>query len=95
MSPTNSPPPWTNTPSGTMTAAALDIPNKTLVFSTTYSKPTLPSEDWIVIAVKCAGLNHAELRSRTSDPQEKANSISSNHTTTLILPRFSTRNSSV
>lgn len=60
-------PSWANTPSGTMTASVLDIPRKTLSLSTKYPRPTLPSQDWILVNIKAAGLNRAELRSRTSD----------------------------
>ena len=66
---TNMAPSWSNTPSGTMTAAVLthpaaQPPSKAFSIITAYPKPTLPSPDWVLVHVHAAGLNRAELRSR-------------------------------
>lgn len=65
-------PSWTNEPSGTMTAAVLTSPGahpppSCFTIDTAYPKPTLPSEDWVLVRVKAAGLNRAELRGRNND----------------------------
>ncbi|KAI5204657.1 hypothetical protein AUEXF2481DRAFT_35665 [Aureobasidium subglaciale EXF-2481] len=65
-------PSWDNTPSGTMTAAALSLPgaqppSKCFTIENYYPKPTLPSQKWVLIKVKAAGLNRAELRGRNGD----------------------------
>jgi hypothetical protein len=65
-------PPWDNTPSGKMTAAVLSSPgatppSKCFTIDTEYPKPTLPSPTWVLVKVKAAGLNRAELRGRNGD----------------------------
>ena len=69
------PPSWTNTPSGTMTAAVLNGPAgsrpalHSFKLDTSYPKPTIPSQDWILLRVRAAGLNQTELRSRAGEKQ--------------------------
>lgn len=65
-------PSWSNEPSGTMTAAVLTSPgahppSACFTIDHAYPKPTLPSEDWVLVRVKAAGLNRAELRGRNGD----------------------------
>jgi NADPH:quinone reductase len=53
-----------------MTAAVLtnpgpSPPSECFTYSHDYPRPTLPSPDWILVRVHAAGLNRAELRSRT------------------------------
>ncbi|EXJ80588.1 hypothetical protein A1O3_06870 [Capronia epimyces CBS 606.96] len=62
-------PSWSNTPKGTMAAAVLTNPGQAdpsdcFTYVTDYPKPSLPSEDWVLIRVRAAGLNRAELRAR-------------------------------
>lgn len=62
-------PSWTSTPNGTMTATVLTSPGAqppTTCFThtTTYPRPSLPSPDWVLVRVRAAGLNRAELRGR-------------------------------
>lgn len=64
-------PSWENTPSGKMIAAVLsspgDPPSKCFTMDRNYPKPTLPSQNWVLVKVKAAGLNRAELRGRNGD----------------------------
>jgi hypothetical protein len=65
-------PSWDNTPSGKMTAAVLSSPgatppSKCFTIDKEYPKPTLPSPTWVLVKVKAAGLNRAELRGRNGD----------------------------
>ncbi|THW12913.1 NAD(P)-binding protein [Aureobasidium pullulans] len=65
-------PSWENTPSGKMIAAVLsspgaDRPSKCFTMDKNYPKPTLPSQNWVLVKVKAAGLNRAELRGRNGD----------------------------
>jgi NADPH2:quinone reductase len=65
-------PSWDNTPSGKMTAAVLSSPgatppSKCFAIDKEYPKPTLPSPTWVLVKVKAAGLNRAELRGRNGD----------------------------
>ncbi|KAG9668378.1 NAD(P)-binding protein, partial [Aureobasidium melanogenum] len=65
-------PSWDNTPSGKMTAAVLSSPgasppSKCFTMDKEYPKPTLPSPSWVLVKVKAAGLNRAELRGRNGD----------------------------
>lgn len=65
-------PSWFNTPSGTMRAAVLTspgarAPEECFTIENTYPKPTLPSQEWVLVRVYAAGLNRAELRSRNGD----------------------------
>lgn len=62
-------PSWDNKPDGVMTAAVLTSPGphpppQCFTYSKDYPRPTLPSEDWVLVRVRAAGLNRAELRSR-------------------------------
>lgn len=55
-----------------MTAAVLTSPgaspsSKCFSIDNKYPKPTLPSQDWVLVKVKAAGLNRAELRGRNGD----------------------------
>ena len=66
-------PSWSNKPSGVMTAAVLTSPgahppSACFTIDHAYPKPTLPSEDWVLVRVKAAGLNRAELRGRNGEP---------------------------
>ncbi|CAD0094589.1 unnamed protein product [Aureobasidium mustum] len=65
-------PSWDNTPSGKMTAAVLSSPgasppSKCFTMDKEYPRPTLPSPSWVLVKVKAAGLNRAELRGRNGD----------------------------
>lgn len=65
-------PSWDNKPSGTMTAAVLSSPgasppSKCFTIDKEYPRPTLPSHSWVLVKVKAAGLNRAELRGRNGD----------------------------
>jgi NADPH2:quinone reductase len=65
-------PSWDNKPSGKMTAAVLSSPgahppSKCFTIDKEYPKPTLPSQTWVLVKVKAAGLNRAELRGRNGD----------------------------
>lgn len=56
-----------------MRAAVLTKPGATpasacFTIDPAYPKPSLPSEDWVLVRVRAAGLNRAELRSRNGDP---------------------------
>lgn len=65
-------PPWSNTPSGTMRAAVLSKPGASppstaFTIDAAYPKPTLPGPDWVLVRVRAAGLNRAELRGRNRE----------------------------
>ena len=65
-------PSWDNKPSGKMIAAVLSSPgasppSKCFTIDKEYPKPTLPSQSWVLVKVKAAGLNRAELRGRNGD----------------------------
>jgi hypothetical protein len=65
-------PSWDNKPSGTMTAVVLSSPgvhppSKCFTIDKQYPRPTLPSQTWVLVKVKAAGLNRAELRGRNGD----------------------------
>ena len=65
-------PSWDNKPSGSMTAAILtepgaNPPSKCFTIDQNYPRPTLPSQNWVLVKVKAAGLNRAELRGRNGD----------------------------
>ena len=52
-----------------MTAAVLtspgaDPPSACFTLDHNYPKPSLPGPDWVLVRIKAAGLNRAELRSR-------------------------------
>ena len=55
-----------------MTAAVLTSPGahpppSCFTIDKAYPKPTLPSEDWVLVHVKAVGLNRAELRGRNKE----------------------------
>ncbi|KAL6721417.1 hypothetical protein ACLMJK_000520 [Lecanora helva] len=63
---------WDNEPKGSMTAAVLtspgaEPPSKCFNLDHDYPKPSLPGPNWVLVRVKAAGLNRAELRSRKGD----------------------------
>jgi len=65
-------PSWTNTPCGTMSASVLSKfgqpdPSDCFTCYTQYPKPSLPSKDWVLVRVRAAGLNRAELRARNQE----------------------------
>lgn len=69
----NMAPSWTNTPSGTMRAAVVtklgaQPPSSCFTINPSYPKPTLPSQDWVLVRVRAAGLNRSELRQRNNEP---------------------------
>jgi len=66
-------PSWDNTPKGTMRAAVLTSPKASppgacFTHVTDYPRPSLPSEDWVLVRVHATGLNRAELRARNAEP---------------------------
>lgn len=68
--------PWDSEPEGEMLAAVLtepgaSSPSDCFTIDAHFPKPSLPSEDWVLVRVKAAGLNRAELRSRNNDPPGK------------------------
>ena len=65
-------PSWDNTPKGSMTAAVLTSPgakppSKCFSIDHEYPMPSIPGPEWLVVRVKAAGLNRAELRGRNGD----------------------------
>jgi NADPH2:quinone reductase len=65
-------PSWSNTPSGIMRAAVLSAPGASppsacFTIDPSYPKPTLPGPDWLLVRVRAAGLNRAELRGRAGE----------------------------
>ncbi|KAM5346054.1 hypothetical protein ACJ41O_009059 [Fusarium nematophilum] len=73
MQATGAKPSWFNKPSGVMKAAVLTKPGASpptacFTIDHAYPKPSLPSEDWVLVRVHAAGLNRAELRSREGIP---------------------------
>lgn len=66
-------PPWSNEPDGQMLAAVLTSPgakppSACFTIDPAYPKPSLPGEEWVLVKVRAAGLNRAELRGRNNDP---------------------------
>lgn len=59
-------PSWDNVPDGLMTAAVVTQvgahpPSSCFTIKQDYTKPTLPWSDWVLVQVKTAGRNRAEL----------------------------------
>lgn len=50
-----------------LTSAGAHPPSKCFTLDENYPKPTLPSQSWVLVNVKAAGLNRAELRGRNGD----------------------------
>ena len=50
-----------------LTSVGADPPSKCFTIIKNYPKPSLPSSRWVLVRVKAAGLNRAELRSRNGD----------------------------
>ncbi|KAJ5801958.1 NAD(P)-binding protein [Penicillium pulvis] len=51
-----------------LTRPGASPPSACFTIDPAYPKPTLPSQDWVLIRVRAAGLNRAELRSRHGFP---------------------------
>ncbi|KAL9093378.1 MAG: hypothetical protein Q9159_000232 [Coniocarpon cinnabarinum] len=68
---------WSNIPSGSMRAVTLvspgaQPPSSSLVLDPSYPKPTLPSDDWLLVRVRAVGLNRTDLRQRNNEPANPA-----------------------
>lgn len=50
-----------------LTSLGVQPPHACFTYKADYPKPTLPSQDWVLVRVRRAGLNRAELRGRNNE----------------------------